>query len=70
MRLKVEKVLGVKNLLLQSNSMLVIGQIKGSLKQRREGCKNTQNPKGRVCKSSLERESKNPILFLETQIKN
>ena len=41
MRLRVGKALGVKNLLLQSDSKLVIGQIKGELKQRRKGCKNT-----------------------------
>ena len=36
--LKVEK---VKNFLLQSDSKLVVGQIKGNSKQRRKGCKNT-----------------------------
>ena len=39
-RLRVEKALGVKNLLFQSNSKLFIGQIKGELK-RGKICKNT-----------------------------
>ena len=35
-RLRVEKALGVKNLLLQSDSKLVIGQIKGEFRAKEE----------------------------------
>ena len=41
--LRLGQALGAKNLLIQSDSKLVIGQIRGEYEERKKGCRNTSS---------------------------